>query len=96
MQNTAKAGDVAALRDAQKLLANRKAIAMGARAEYDEKKKLRDQVHATMSSPWLPPLEPSTCSLHRTTMSIIFACGLLTIRLVVVWVVPGGREDSRS
>eukprot|EP00291_Cryptomonas_curvata_P008102 CAMPEP_0172188594 /NCGR_PEP_ID=MMETSP1050-20130122/22023_1 /TAXON_ID=233186 /ORGANISM="Cryptomonas curvata, Strain CCAP979/52" /LENGTH=373 /DNA_ID=CAMNT_0012863131 /DNA_START=73 /DNA_END=1190 /DNA_ORIENTATION=+ len=46
VQNAAKDGDVAALREAQKRLANRKAIAKGARAEYDEQKKRRDQVAA--------------------------------------------------
>lgn len=46
VQNAAKAGDVAQLRDAQKRLGDRKDIARGARAEYDQKDKEGDQVKA--------------------------------------------------
>jgi hypothetical protein len=46
VQNAAKAGDVSSLRDAQQKLANRKAIAKGARAEYDQLQKNEEQVKA--------------------------------------------------
>lgn len=46
VKNAAKDGDVQALRDSQTRLADRKDIAKGARAEYDRKTKLQDQVEA--------------------------------------------------
>jgi hypothetical protein len=46
VQNAAKAGDVDSLREAQQKLANRKDIAMGARAEYDHMQKSEEQVKA--------------------------------------------------
>jgi hypothetical protein len=46
VQNAAKAGDVAVLREAQERLKSRKAIAAGARAEFEEDKKKQDQMRA--------------------------------------------------
>ena len=65
VKNAAKDGDVQALRDSQTRLADRKDIAKGARAEYDRKMKLQDQVCTLFSSP--PPPHPPSSTLRQPT-----------------------------